>query len=97
MPEMAGWLDNLGVSEYAEHFAENKIDVRQHAAADGAGHGGDVEPQPLLIDEPAVWAALRPASENDLATSLSGSRLELSRPNSPLMAGYLGDLQVQIC
>jgi hypothetical protein len=43
MPEMAGWLDNLGVSEYAEHFAENKIDVRQHAAADGAGHGGDVE------------------------------------------------------
>lgn len=56
MPEMAGWLDNLGVSEYAEHFAENKIDVRQHAAADGAGHGGDVEPQPLLIDEPAALA-----------------------------------------
>jgi hypothetical protein len=44
--------------------------LRQRAAADGAGHGGDVEPQPLLIDEPAVWAALRPASENDLATSL---------------------------
>ena len=97
MPEIAGWLDNLGMSEYAEHFAENKIDVRQRAAADGAGHGGDVEPQPLLIDEPAVWAALRPASENDLATSLSGSRLGLSRPNSPLMAGYLGDLQVQTC
>ena len=68
MPEIAGWLDNLGMSEYAEHFAENKIDVRQRAAADGAGDGGDVEPQLLLIDEPAVWAALRPASENDLAT-----------------------------
>jgi hypothetical protein len=97
MPEIAGWLDNLGMSEYAEHFAENKIDVRQRAAADGAGHGGDVEPQLLLIDRPAVWAALRPASENDLATSLSGSRLGLSRPNSPLMAAYLGDLQVQTC
>ena len=97
MPEIAGWLDNLGMSEYSEHFAENKIDVRQRAAADGAGHGGDVEPQPLLIDKPAVWAALRPASENDLATSLSGSRLGLSRPNSPLMAGYLGDLQVHTC
>ena len=97
MPEIAGWLDNLGMSEYAEHFAENKIDVRQRAAADGAGHGGDVEPQLLLIDEPAVWAALRPASENDLATSLSGSRLGLPRHNSPLMAGYLGDLQVQTC
>jgi hypothetical protein len=97
MPEIAGWLDNLGMSEYAEHFAENKIDVRQRAAADGAGDGGDVEPQLLLIDEPAVWAALRPASENDVATSLSGSHLGLSRPNRPLMAGYLGDLQVQIC
>ena len=72
-------------------------DASRRAAADGAGHGGDVEPQPLLIDKPAVWAALRPASENDLATSLSGSRLGLSRPNSPLMAGYLGDLQVHTC
>ena len=27
MQQIAGWLDNLGMSEYAERFAENKIDV----------------------------------------------------------------------
>ena len=27
MHEIADWLDNLGMSEYAERFAENKIDV----------------------------------------------------------------------
>jgi hypothetical protein len=25
--EIADWLENLGMSEYAERFAENKIDV----------------------------------------------------------------------
>jgi hypothetical protein len=25
--EIADWLDKLGMSEYAQHFAENKIDV----------------------------------------------------------------------
>ena len=29
MQQIAEWLDHLGMSEYAEHFAENKIDVRQ--------------------------------------------------------------------
>ena len=27
MQQIAGWLDNLGMSEYAERFAENEIDV----------------------------------------------------------------------
>ena len=27
MPEIAGWLNNLGMSEYTGRFAENKIDV----------------------------------------------------------------------
>jgi hypothetical protein len=27
MQQIAGWLDNLGMSEYAERFSENKIDV----------------------------------------------------------------------
>ena len=27
MQQIVGWLDNLGLSEYAERFAENKIDV----------------------------------------------------------------------
>ena len=27
MQQIAEWLDNLGMSEYAERFAENKIDV----------------------------------------------------------------------
>ena len=27
MPEIVDWLEKLGMSEYAERFAENKIDV----------------------------------------------------------------------
>jgi hypothetical protein len=27
MQQIAGWLDNLGMSEYAERFAENDIDI----------------------------------------------------------------------
>jgi hypothetical protein len=27
MQQIVGWLDNLGISEYAERFSENKIDV----------------------------------------------------------------------
>jgi len=27
MPEIAGWLEKLGMSEYAELFAENKINM----------------------------------------------------------------------
>ena len=27
MQQIAEWLDHLGLSEYAERFAENKIDV----------------------------------------------------------------------
>jgi uncharacterized protein YjiS (DUF1127 family) len=27
MQQIADWLDNLGMSEYAERFAKNKIDV----------------------------------------------------------------------
>jgi SAM domain (Sterile alpha motif) len=28
MQQIAGWLDNLGMSEYAERFSENKIALR---------------------------------------------------------------------
>jgi hypothetical protein len=27
MRQIADWLDNLGMSEYAQRFAENRIDV----------------------------------------------------------------------
>ena len=45
--------------------------LRQRAAADGAGHGGDVEPQPLLIDEPAALAEPLPVLHQHGSTPCS--------------------------
>jgi SAM domain (Sterile alpha motif) len=45
MKEISDWLEKLGMSEYAERFADNKIDVSvlRHLTAERLGRNG-VEP-----------------------------------------------------
>ena len=37
MQHIAEWLEDIGLSEYAQRFAENGIDISRPSAFDGSG------------------------------------------------------------
>ena len=62
MKQMADWLEKLGMSEYAQRFAENGIDISDRSGPQG--HRGIARPSPKkclrAIGEVAVAAAPSP-------------------------------------
>ena len=54
MPEVVDWLKTLGMSEYAERFAENDIDIVRPSRSDRSGPQGD-------------WRLARPSAEDACA------------------------------